>query len=150
MNPSRWVEKEIGGRLIRLHNTVYQKTNGRIGHKIPGLAPTLLLHTVGAKSGLPRTRALTYARDGDAYLIVASNSGSFRYPSWYHNLRKDPDVEINVGAQRFKVTACFVTPQEPDYQRMWRIVNKKNFNQYERYQHRTSRPIPIIALRAAT
>lgn len=150
MNPSRWVEKEIGGRLIRLHNTVYQKTNGRIGHKIPGLAPTLLLHTVGAKSGLPRTRALTYARDGDAYLIVASNSGSFRYPSWYHNLRKDPDVEINVGAQRFKVTARFVTPEDPDYQRMWQIVNKKNFNQYERYQHRTSRPIPIIALRAAT
>ena len=94
------------------------------GTTSPACRAPLLLHTVGGRSGLPRTRALTYARDGDAYLIVASNSGSFRYPSWYHNLRKDPDVEINVGAQRFKVTARFVTPEDPDYQRMWQIVKK--------------------------
>lgn len=81
MNITRWAEKEIGGRLLRLHDTVYQKTEGRIGHKFPGVPPILLLHTTGAKTGLPRTNSLTYARDGDAYLIVASNGGSDRYPA---------------------------------------------------------------------
>lgn len=147
MDTYRFVEKNIGGRLIRLHDAVYQKTKGWIGHKIPGLPPTLLLHTVGAKTGLPRTHALTYARDGDAYLIVASNSGSFRHPNWFHNLRKNPNVEINVGPKRFKVTARILTPEDADYQRMWQIVNKNNFGQYERYQHRTSRAIPIIELK---
>jgi deazaflavin-dependent oxidoreductase (nitroreductase family) len=150
MDVYRWAEKRIGGRLIRLHDTVYQKTNGRIGHRIPGLPPTLLLHTIGAKTGLPRTHALTYARDKDAYLIVASNSGSFRHPNWYYNLRKNPDVEINVGAKRFKVVARRVTLEDSDYQRLWQIVNKNNFNQYDRYQHRTSRPLSIFELTAGT
>ena len=47
MNITRWAEKEIGGRLLRLHDTVYQKTEGRIGHKFPGVPPILLLHTTG-------------------------------------------------------------------------------------------------------
>ena len=97
MNVSEWAEKEIGGRLIRLHDQLYQKTQGRIGHKIPGAPPSLMLHTTGAKTAQPRTNSLTYARDGDAYLIVASNGGADRYPGWYHNLRKNPAVEINVG-----------------------------------------------------
>jgi deazaflavin-dependent oxidoreductase (nitroreductase family) len=148
MNITRWAEKEIGGRLLRLHDTVYQKTGGRIGHKFPGVPPILLLHTTGAKTGLPRTNSLTYARDGDAYLIVASNGGSDRYPGWYHNLRKDPTVDINVGTKRFKVTARIVTPDDSGYQRQWEIVNKNNHNQYNRYQQRTSRPILIIELKA--
>jgi len=131
---------------MRLHDRIYQKTNGRIGHRIPGAPPSLLLHTIGAKTGRPRTNTLTYARDGDSYLIVASNYGGQRYPGWYYNLRKNPNVEINVGTEHFAVTAREVTPDDEDYLRMWQIVNKNNANRYTGYQQRTSRPIPIFAL----
>jgi deazaflavin-dependent oxidoreductase (nitroreductase family) len=148
MQVSRWVEKKIGGPLLRLHDQVYQKTRGRIGHKFPGIPPVLLLHTTGAKTGRPRTNSLTYARDGENYLIVASMGGSDRNPGWYHNLRKNPSAEINVGPKRFAVSARCVTPDDSDYQRMWQLVNKNNFNTYNSYQRRTSRPLPIFELTA--
>ena len=53
-------------RFLRIHDAVYQKSGGWIGHRLPGMPPNLLLHTIGAKSGQPRTTTLTYARDGDA------------------------------------------------------------------------------------
>ena len=74
--------------LLRFHDTVYQKTDGRIGRQIPGMPPSLLLHTTGAKTGQQRTTTLTYAQDCDSYLVVASNGGDDKYPGWYHNLRK--------------------------------------------------------------
>ena len=132
--------------VLRVHNTVYQKTNGWIGHKVPGMPATLLLHTVGAKSGQPRTSALTYARDGDTYLIVASNAGADRYPAWYHNLRKHPECEINVGPKRVAVTARLITPDDADYPRLWRLVNENNADRYDGYQSKTSRPITIFEL----
>ena len=139
-------EQFVGVPILRLHDTIYQKTNGRIGHKIPGVPPCLLLHTVGAKTGQPRTTSLTYARDGDSYLIVASNGGDDRYPGWYHNLLKRPHCEINVGPKRFAVTARRIGPDDSDYPRLWQLVNKNNFNRYTSYQSRTSRPIPTFVL----
>ena len=67
------VEKSAN-RIFQLHDSVYQRTNGRIGHRLL-ILPSLLLHTVGAKTGKARTTSLTYARDGDDYLVVASNGG---------------------------------------------------------------------------
>ncbi len=110
------------------------------------MAPMLLLHTIGAKTGKPRTTSLSYARDGDNYLIVASKGGDPRSPGWYHNLKAIPNTEINVGTKRFAVTAKPVLPDDPDYARLWEIVNKNNGNRYEAYQRRTSRPIPVIVL----
>lgn len=66
--------------MLRVHDTVYRKTNGWIGHRLL-VMPSLLLHTVGAKTGQPRTAALTYARDGDDYLIVASKGGDPAHPA---------------------------------------------------------------------
>lgn len=108
--------------------------------------PTLLLHTVGAKTGAARTAALTYARDGGNYLIVASKAGAPTAPGWYHNLKANPNVEINVGPKRFGVTAKPLLPDDPDYARLWPVVNKVNGNRYEAYQKKTSRPIPIVVL----
>ncbi|BBZ42949.1 nitroreductase family deazaflavin-dependent oxidoreductase [Mycobacterium parmense] len=132
--------------MLRIHDTIYQKTNGRIGHRIPGMPPSLLLHTTGAKTGRPRTTTLTYAKDGDSYLIVASKAGADTNPAWYHNLRKHPDCEINVGPRRFAVTARQVSPGDADYPRLWAVVNQNNANRYSNYQDRTSRPISIFAL----
>jgi F420H(2)-dependent quinone reductase len=136
-------------RMLPIHDAIYQKTGGWIGHRVPGMPPSLLLHTVGAKTGQPRTSTLSYARDGDSYLIVASNAGSDRYPAWYHNLRKHPECEINIGPKRFAVTARRVTPEDADYPRLWQLANKNNANRYNGYQRQTSRPIPIFALTAS-
>jgi CheY-like chemotaxis protein len=71
---STLTEKALGA-FVRAHDAVYQRTGGLIGHRIPGAPNSLLLHTVGAKTGLPRTNTLSYALDGDTYLVVASNGG---------------------------------------------------------------------------
>lgn len=136
-------------RLLGIHDMVYQKTNGRLGHRLPGLPPNLLLHTIGAKTGRPRTHALSYARDGDRYLIVASKGGAPRSPGWYHNLKAHPDVDINVGPRRLPVSAHPVLPTDPDYARLWRIVNDNNAGRYAAYQRRTTRPIPVVVLTPA-
>jgi F420H(2)-dependent quinone reductase len=146
MDIALWLERNIGTRLLGLHDKLYKATDGRIGHKIPFGPVNLILHTVGAKTGKARDNTLTYAKDGDAYLVVASKGGDPKAPGWYHNLKANPNVEINVGPKRFAVTAKPVLPDDPDYARLWEIVNKNNANRYEGYQTRTSRPIPVIAL----
>jgi deazaflavin-dependent oxidoreductase (nitroreductase family) len=132
--------------FVQVHDAVYQRSKGWVGHRIPGAPNSLLLHTVGAKTGLVRTSSLSYARDGRDYLVVASNGGDRRAPGWYHNLKADPSVEINVGPRRFPVTAVPVLPDDPDYARLWRIVNANNADRYDGYQARTSRPIPVVRL----
>lgn len=139
--------EKVGLRLLRIHDVVYQKSGGRIGHRIPGVPPSLLLHSVGAKTGQARINTLTYARDGESYLVVASNGGANRYPGWFHNLKAQPDVEINVGPERFAVHAEILLPDAPDYARLWQLVNNNNADRYTAYQQRTDRPIAIIALK---
>jgi deazaflavin-dependent oxidoreductase (nitroreductase family) len=142
--------EQVGLRVLHLHDLLYQKTNGLIGHRIPGMPNSLLLHTVGAKTGQPRINTLSYARDGKDYLVVASMGGAPRSPGWYHNLKAYPDVEINVGTTRLAVTARPILPDDPDYARLWQLVNRNNANRYEAYQKKTSRPIPIVALTPRT
>lgn len=143
------VIEKLGVRALGLHSLIYQRTNGWIGHTVPGLPPNLLLHTVGAKTGKARTSTLSYARDGADYLIVASMGGAPRSPAWYHNLKANPDVEINVGPKRLRATAQAVLPDNPDYARLWRIVNANNADRYNAYQRKTTRPIPVVTLTPA-
>ena len=133
--------------FVRVHDTLYQRTRGWIGHRIPGAPSNLMLHAVGAKSGQPRTTTLSYANDGNDYLIVASNGGTNRNPAWYHNIKAHPNVEINVGPRRFPVTASIIGPDDPDYARLWDIVNENNSDRYRAYQEKTTRAISVIRLR---
>jgi F420H(2)-dependent quinone reductase len=149
MSISLWIEQNIGVPLLGLHDKLYKATDGRIGHRIPFGPVNLILHTVGAKTGQARDNTLTYARDGDAYLVVASKGGDPKAPGWYHNLKADPNVEINVGPKRFGATAVPVLPDDPDYPRLWKIVNDNNAHRYEGYQKRTTRPIPVVKLTAS-
>ena len=143
-----WWERYLGLPMLLMHDKIYQATEGRIGHTIPGGPKALILHTVGAKTGLQRHNSLTYARDGADYLVVASKGGEPTAPGWYHNLKANPEVEINVGPKRFGVTAKAVFPDEPEYPRLWQLVNNMpgNKNRYIGYQKRTTRPIPVIVL----
>jgi F420H(2)-dependent quinone reductase len=131
---------------VRVHDAVYQRTNGWIGHRIPGAPPSLLLRTIGAKTGAQRVNSLAYYRDGVDYLVVASNGGADRNPAWYHNLRAKPNIEINLGRRRLAVTAHILLPDDPDYSRLWRLCDSKNAGRYNAYQEGTKRPIPVVRL----
>jgi F420H(2)-dependent quinone reductase len=135
----------IGVRVLKVHQLVYERSGGRLGHRLAGTR-NLLLRTVGAKTGAHRTNALSYARDGGDYVIVASMGGAPRSPGWYHNLRARPDVEIQVGTKRFPVTARPVLPGDPDRERLWTLVDAHNSGRYSNYQTLTSRPIPLVVL----
>jgi deazaflavin-dependent oxidoreductase (nitroreductase family) len=141
--------RAIGIRLLKVHQEVYVRSGGRVGHKLFGTR-NLILRTVGAKSGKARVNALTYARDGagdDApYVIVASMGGAPKSPGWYHNLRGRPDAEIQVGTRRIPVTARAVLGDDPDRDRLWQLVNRHNDNRYTGYQRHTTRTIPVVVL----
>ncbi|MEA2637245.1 MAG: hypothetical protein QOE18_302 [Chloroflexota bacterium] len=135
----------ITGQVLRLHEQLYKRTDGRLGHRMIGV-PTLLLRTTGRRSGATRTNGLVYARDGADYLVVASNGGADRPPAWLHNLRANPGVEVQVARERLNGTARIVEPSDPDYGRLWKIVNDNNRDRYSAYQTQTTRPIPVIAV----
>jgi deazaflavin-dependent oxidoreductase (nitroreductase family) len=138
----------VTAQVLRVHEKIYVRTDGRLGHNMIGV-PTLLLRTTGRRSGQTRTNGLVYARDGEDYLVVASNGGADKPPAWLHNLKANPDVEIQVGRERRKGTARALEPSDPDYDRLWKIVNENNKDRYTAYQTQTTRPIPVVVLTPA-
>ncbi len=131
--------------FLVVHQRVYEASGGRIGHRLIGV-PTLLLHTTGRKTGLPRTAALVYAVDGGDYVVVASNGGSDAAPGWLANVRAAPDVSVRVATRRLPARASVVVPGDGDYARLWRLVNDNNHKRYDAYQAKTARPIPLVRL----
>ena len=138
----------LTSQVLRVHEMIYKRTDGRLGHNMIGV-PTLLLRTTGRRTGATRTNGLVYARDGDDYLVVASKGGADTAPAWLHNLRANPDVEIQIGRERRKATARAVEPGDPDYERLWAIVNDNNRDRYSDYQKLTERPIPVVVVTPA-
>jgi deazaflavin-dependent oxidoreductase (nitroreductase family) len=125
------------------HVRRYQETGGEVGYLWNG-APTLLLTTTGRRSGEPRTTALIFGRDGDDYLVVASKGGAPQHPAWYLNLTAEPEVEIQVRADR--MTAVARTAADGDERaRLWSIVTAVWPN-YDVYVTRTDRTIPVVVL----
>jgi len=139
------VTATIQGSVLRLHQLLYERTDGRVGHRTIGV-PTLLLRTTGRRTGARRTNALVYAKDGDEYVVVASNGGDDRPPGWFFNVREKPEVEIQVAHTKMGGTARILEPGDQDYERLWRLVNENNHDRYDGYQSKTTRPIPLIAL----
>ena len=132
----------ITGQILRVHQRIYEATDGRIGHGTIGV-PTLLLRTRGRRSGATRTNALAYARDGDAYLVVASKGGAPQHPAWYLNLDANPDVEIQVKGDKMRAHARTATPDEKA--KLWPIMTSE-WPDYDRYQEQTDRDIPVVVL----
>jgi deazaflavin-dependent oxidoreductase (nitroreductase family) len=136
------VERFLGKGLV-VHQWLYETTDGRVGRSLAG-RPMLLLRTVGAKTGQARTSALLYVPDGEAFAVIASKGGDVRHPGWYHNLVANPDVEIQVGRDRIPVRARVADGEER--QRLWDQANDVNKGQYDTYQSRTDRTIPVVVL----
>lgn len=130
-------------RLMGVHAFAYRATRGTIGHKVPGLPPMLLLEHVGAKSGARRTSPLLYIRDGDDLVIVASKGGFPKHPAWFHNLKANPDTEVQVGSERRRVRARVADPDERE--RLWPKAVAA-YGAYRDYQRRTDREIPLVIL----
>jgi len=131
--------------LLSLHQRIYERTDGRIGHRLVGV-PCLLLRTTGRKTGAIRSSALTYACDGADYVLVASNGGSDRPPGWLYNVEAKPSVEIQVARRQMRAAARIVRNDDASYPRLWRLVNDGNHGRYNRYQTKTDRPIPLVVL----
>ena len=132
-SPTGWVAEHI---------KKYVETDGRQGHEWRGIN-TLLLTTRGRKSGKLRRTALIYGQHGDSYMIVASNGGSAGHPSWYLNLVSEPEVHVQVGAEKFTGRARTASPDEKP--EMWQQM-ASIFPNYDVYQRKTSREIPLVVI----
>jgi deazaflavin-dependent oxidoreductase (nitroreductase family) len=124
------------------HVRQYRATDGEVGY-VWNDAPILLLTTTGRRSGELRTSALIFGRDGDDYLVVASMGGAPRHPSWYLNITEHPAAEIQVRADRIPVVGR--TASDDEKERLWRIMTDVWPN-YDVYQTRTDRTIPVVVL----
>jgi deazaflavin-dependent oxidoreductase (nitroreductase family) len=133
----------VAKAVLWLHVTVYRVTSGRVGGRFIAGSPILLLTTTGRRTGKRRTRPLAYVRDGERYVLCASNGGSPRHPGWYHNLTATGRAQIQVGAQRLAVDASTADPAERS--RLFpRFVDM--YQGYAAYEHKTSRQIPLVLL----
>lgn len=104
----------------------------------------LLLTTKGAKTGEPRTSPLVYTRDGDRLVIVASKGGAPTNPNWYHNLRADPEVTVELGHEKFRARAHVVT--DLARRRVLYDRHAEKVPSFAEYEKKTTRKIPVVLL----
>ena len=128
--------------VTRGHRLLLQSPFGPLLSATP-MGRFLVLHTTGRRSGTPRQTPLSYTRDGDAFVVIASDGGSPRDPDWYLNLKDHPEVEVEIGGRRRPVRAETVTGAERD--RLWRDA-VGSFRGYAGYQARADREIPVVRL----
>ena len=137
----------LATRMTALHAWIYRLSGGRIGGSAFN-APVLLLTTTGHKSGQKRTTALLYLDlgGGAGYAIVGSYGGADRAPAWALNLQKNPAAEIQIGSKIIPVNAMPASPARKA--ELWpKLVAM--YPDYQVYQDRTARDIPVILLTPA-
>jgi deazaflavin-dependent oxidoreductase (nitroreductase family) len=117
-------------------------TAGRLGSQL-GSQTILILHSVGRRSGKPRTTPIAYFEYKNQYLLVASNWGRDKQADWYLNIMKEPRTEIEVRGKKIKVMAREALGNE--YNDLWKFATEK-YPQYLNYQKMTKRRIPIMVL----
>jgi deazaflavin-dependent oxidoreductase (nitroreductase family) len=131
--------------ITHVHRFLYRASGGRIGASTR-TADMLLLETVGRKTGQVRTTPLLYVRDGQRWVVVASNAGDERQPAWWLNLQSRPEARIQVRDQHHQVRARNATAEEREH--LWAKLVAA-YKSYDSYQRRTSREIPIVVLEPA-
>ena len=120
----------------------FRANDGVVGGMFEGL-PMLLLHHTGAKSGKERVNPLAYQRDGGRYVVFASKGGAPTNPDWYHNVRAQPNVTIEVGTDTIEAVASEATGEERERLFRTQVENVPTFGEYEK---QTDRVIPVIVL----
>ncbi|MEU4427067.1 nitroreductase family deazaflavin-dependent oxidoreductase [Actinoplanes sp. NPDC024001] len=112
------------------------------GNARPGMTE-LLLTTRGRRSGKLRRTVLLYQRDGDRYIVAASNAGADRHPAWYLNLVADPDVTLQVGGETVAARARIAAAGERP--RLWQLMVTM-MPSYREYETATTRDIPVVII----
>jgi deazaflavin-dependent oxidoreductase (nitroreductase family) len=135
---------------IQDHVSRYLATNGEDGYLwdasiggAKGMVPTLLLTTTGRKSGRELTLPLIFGRSGADYVVIASKGGAPNHPAWYLNLDANPDVQVQVKADRFPAHAR--TASGAERERLWKTM-VQIYAPYDDYQKKTQRQIPVVVL----
>ncbi|PUB20802.1 deazaflavin-dependent oxidoreductase (nitroreductase family) [Promicromonospora sp. AC04] len=129
------------------HIRAYEETDGRVGHEwLPGVH-TLVLTTIGRKTGRERKFAAIYRKVGADYVLVASRGGKDTHPAWYLNLLAHARVEVQVGADKFVVDAR--TARDDERERLWPLMVDV-FPTYAEYQSGTTRILPVVVLEPVT
>ncbi len=128
------------------HVRVFRETGGERGYHWRGTT-ILLLTTRGRVSGEPRTTPLIHRVDGDRWVVVASKGGAPANPSWFENLRANPDdVEIEIPGERLRVRPSVAEGEERE--RLWSLMTEV-WPAYDSYQAKTDRQIPVVVLTRA-
>ncbi|MFB6632744.1 nitroreductase/quinone reductase family protein [Streptomyces sp. NPDC056362] len=125
----------------------FRANGGRVGGMFEG-ASLLLLTTTGARSGRPHTTPAVCVRDGSRLLVFASNAGGPHHPAWFHNLRADAHVTVELGSpdgtvERFAARAVVTEGEERD--RLYAEQSARD-PAFAAYQSGTDRIIPVVAL----
>lgn len=147
--PRPWspAEERVGHVAVRvmsaLNTWIFRASGGRLGNRFLHGAPVCLLTTTGAKSGQERTTPLIYLDDGENVVLVASKGGMSHHPAWYHNLVKHPEAQVRIGGETRRMTARRASPDEKHA--LWPRLNRV-YPDYESYQARTERDIPVMIL----
>ena len=121
---------------------VYRLSGGKIGGNMSGVH-ILLLESVGRKTGKTRTTPLVYIRDGENYVVTASNGGEPHHPGWYYNLHSQPQIVIQVMDQHISVETEQADPEE---RRRLRAELVKTNPRFDKYQRKTAREIAMFIL----
>lgn len=130
------------------HVRRYRETGGEVGHRWKQGSKILLLTTKGRTTGEQRTTPLIYEDvDDGAYVVVASKGGAPEHPGWYRNLAKEPQVELQVKDEVFPARARTAHGEERD--RLWKLAAQQ-WPDYDQYQTRTEREIPVVVLERAS
>ena len=126
----------------RVTNGLYRTSKGRIMGKVRGLR-VMLLTVPGRKSGLPRTTAVSYIRDGDSYVVTGSGGGRQAEPQWFRNLRAADRAEIETGPTRIPVSVQIASAAQREV--LWRqLLSQAPF--FAKYQAKVQREIPMAVL----
>ncbi|MFF1443687.1 nitroreductase/quinone reductase family protein [Streptomyces sp. NPDC058295] len=125
----------------------FRANNGRVGGMFEG-APMVVLTTMGRKTGRPHVNPAIYYKDGDRYLVFASNAGRATNPDWYHNLLESPQVTMEIGTQEgavrpFATRAQVLEGEERD--RYWEAQCSIDAT-FRDYEAKAGRTIPVVAL----
>jgi F420H(2)-dependent quinone reductase len=133
-------------RFTDLHTIAYKASGGRLGGKAYGV-PVVLVESVGRKSGKRRTHPLLCGEDGENLVLIASKGGTDRHPAWYHNLKANPETTAWWNGETRRVRARDAVGEERD--RLWKMMAAA-YPDYESYQRRTDRQIPVVVLEPAS
>ena len=140
-----WKRLLIAWLFVPVHRFLFRLSGGRVMGSLEG-SGVLILVTRGRKSGKPRSSPLLYFQfeeSGD-FIVVASNYGQDRHPSWYLNIAADPNVRVEAGGERFAAEAR-ITQREERTALYDRVVTANS--RFATYRASTRRQIPVVALR---